>query len=74
MPDRGRSAAEAQQDGDQSDIAILVRRSLKEVLVDLVQGTLKVTDRWRWDKALSIQGEKLAAIFFTWRYKIINQE
>lgn len=58
--------------GYADDIAILARGSFERVLVDLIQGTLRVTDKWCNEKALNIQGEKSAAIIFTRRYKISN--
>lgn len=44
------------------EIAILVRVMFEEVVVELVTGTPRVTDRWCWDKALSTEGEKVLAI------------
>lgn len=50
-----------------------MREPFKEVLVDLAQGSLKVTDRWNINKAMSILGEKSVEIF-TRRYIIKTLE
>ena len=56
--------------GYADDIAILTREAYEEVLRDVVQGALKVTEEWCNSKALLIQRDKSVALIFTKRYKI----